>query len=173
MILLKRKCYSTPSMTHTNDTDSNIYIEDSTHMRINTISILQKLLYNNGIIIDENTFKNLHQMMAESPETFTKIDFAIENIIINEKFDIHDIPQIILAISTVIKNDKILTGQFAIEIIKLFIEAIIDSEVLPFPECEISIIKKIVNSSIELLEIKMPETEQNTVGCFRFFDCIQ
>jgi hypothetical protein len=115
----------------------------------------------NNIILYKNEATIISQLSENSPETFQQIDAAVTEIAKDGKLDIHDIPQIILVIFTILKNRNTITEQDLLNVIKYIIDAILESDVLPIPQFEIIISQKIVDSCLDLLAAKLPEIETN------------
>ena len=100
-------------------------------------------------------------LLKDSPEAITQIDNAIQEIMKDNQIDFHDIPEIILIISTTMKNCKIKTKADMIVIIQFILDAVLDSGMLPLPACEIEIIHRVVDSSMRLLTTTITKNEPN------------
>jgi hypothetical protein len=140
-------------------------------------SILYDILYNN--ISNNNICTQLNNdeimfiknILSKHSEILDKIDNEINNIITDEKIDLHDIPQIVLVISDIYTShivENYIENIGLLNIIKFTIDSIIDSNMLPLPNIEISIIKKIIDSSISLLQFNVNIIEKEKINCFNY-----
>ena len=166
---MKRAYQSTPAIPSP-ISSLGIDFEDNSEHKINILSIVQNMLYNNNTNIDEKTFEIIHQIITKSPETFIEINNAIENIFEDRTVYICDIPQIILIIFTVLKNNNQLASekQKSLDAIYFIIISIIDSGVISFSDYEITKVKIMVDSSVALLEENLCENTSTPQG---WFDC--
>jgi len=109
--------------------------------------------------VDEITF--LKEILNETPEVFDNI--------VDEKMDIHDIPQIIASISMVY-NSILIEKVDMINIIRFTINSILDSHLFLSPDIELSIIMKVVDGSIDLLKMNMILSKKDEeVWCYSLF----
>ena len=118
------------------------------------------------LLLNDNEKAYLKELLYEHPEVFDKIIKSFDVILSDRNIDLHDIPQIILLISNIYNSnllEKMLEKVDMVNIVQFTIDSILDSGLLQFPGIEISIIKKILNSSISLLLKK----EENY--CFSLF----
>ena len=116
------------------------------------------------------------------PHKIHKIYEEINLLIINDIFNIHDVPQIVIILSNmyhshlleiVISSDE-KENISIINIIKFTTDSILDAKLLPFPTIiETKIIKQLVNTSLTLLNMKLPiikkQEEEKEEICCSFF----
>jgi len=109
--------------------------------------------------------------LVNDTAAFTNIENAIKEIMRDGKVDFHDIPQIIVAISNIVSLNyiDIYKKIDKIAVIKYIINQIIDSGLLPLPAIELPIIKRIIDSSIDLLEMNLNSNWWSK--CFSLFSC--
>lgn len=159
------------------------------YIRIDTITIIYNKLFihkkTNGprrnAVLQTNSLNKLEKnvifdLLENSPEIFKQMDNAIYEILKDGKIDMHDIPQIIFIIVDILKNHEIVKVVFEhdnyLNVIQFIINAILDSGVLPIPQLETDVAKKIIDSSLNLLITNLPELKKEEVGCFDFlFHC--
>ena len=88
------------------------------------------------------------------------------------KIDLHDIPQIILLLSTAYNSIPINQYFINIDIVNIIqytIDSILDSGIIILPQIELTIIKQVVDSSIQLLRMTIPGIITETKWCLSFF----
>lgn len=114
------------------------------------------------ITLSQNEIVYLKKLINERPSLFLKMSISINKIIYDNIVYLQDIPQIILLLSDIYRSniiEEILPGIDLINIIEYTINSIINSKLLYFQD-DIDIIKLLVNSSIELLRIKISIIEK-------------
>jgi hypothetical protein len=86
------------------------------------------------------------------------------------KIDIHDIPQIVLVISKVIKINfrKIVNHINVLSVVEYMLHALLNSGLLPIPNVEKAILKKVVDASFKLLEMNSEVIETDCKKCWGF-----
>ena len=92
----------------------------------------------------------------------------IDLIIVDNIINFHNIPQIIMVLSTIYSSNiivKMLDGVDLINIIQFTINSILDSNIIPLPNVELLIIKNLVDASINLLRINMRAIEIESKYC--------
>lgn len=133
--------------------------------------ILDKITNNKlSIILNNDEIIYLQTLLAKNPEVFSKISENINNIMADGKLDLHDIPQIILLISNSINANlikHILVNVDIINIIQFTINTLLESELLPFPDFELTIIKYVIDSSLTLLRTNIKYGKKK-IHCFSF-----
>ncbi len=120
----------------------------------------------NSLKLSKEEIDYIKLLLSDSPELFKKIEDNINIIIKDDKLDIHDIPQLILLITSVVKIDyKNMNKKIdIINVIEYIINTIIESGILPLPQCDVPVVKNIIFSSLELLRT-------NTNIKKSFFNC--
>ena len=125
-----------------------------------------------SISLNENEIKYIDELVDEYPEVFEKISNSINDIMQEKDIDIHDFPQIVYIISTVYNSnliDKMMEKVDIINIVQYTIDSILDCKIIPLSEIELSIIKQIVDSSINLLRMNMGIIKKEEDWCCATF----
>jgi hypothetical protein len=120
-----------------------------------------------SISLNPNEIRYIKKMVDDHPEIFDKISIQINALIQEKTLGIHDLPQIIIIIS---REYKIMIPDTKVDIINIVqytIDSILDCDLIPFLEIEESIVKKIVDSSINLLRMNIKKEEEI---CCNFID---
>jgi hypothetical protein len=129
-------------------------------MSFNNLSNISLRNLNNHILqisLSPNEIAYLKIIINERPTIFIKILSNINKIIYDNTIYLQDIPQIILVLSDIYKSniiEEILPGVDLINIIEYTINSIVDSKLFYLQE-DSDIVKLLVDSSIELLRIKI------------------
>jgi len=123
-----------------------------------------------SISLNPNEIRYIKKMVDDHPEIFDKISIQINNLIQEKTFGVHDLPQIIIIISNVYNSNII--NNFAdkvdiINIVQYTIDSILDCDLIALPEIEVYIVKKIINSSINLLKMNIKKEQE---GCCSLID---
>jgi len=116
-----------------------------------------------SISLNPNEIRYIKKMVDDHPEIFDKISIQINDLIQEKILGIHDLPQIIIIISNVYNSNIISEIRYKVDIINVVqytIDSILDCDLIPLPEIEESIIKKIVDSSINLLRMNIKKEEE-------------
>ena len=105
-----------------------------------------------------------------------KIQSIINDIMADGKVDMHDVPKIVLLISTMYKEHLLLHAVSNIRlsaIVKYTLYAIMESKLLPIPEIVLPLLRGAIDSSILLLEFTLPKIKQSFFPKIRksFFRC--
>lgn len=127
---------------------------------IDIISLLvKKEIDLNKFDLNLDEINYLKYLLNEQTEIFDDMQIKINLIIEDNKIDYHDIPNIVLIISDVIhvNYNKINKNINIMNIITFIMNNIIDFGFLPIPNAELTIIKKIVNTSLQLLNKNVSE----------------
>ena len=112
--------------------------------------------------------KFVETLMQEHPLMLCKIHNALKEIVKNEKIDVYDIPHIILIIQEIVKNHMITSAVKNVcifNVLKYIVDALLESRILPFPKMEINILKRVADTSLELLNTNIQENV-NGNNCF-------
>ena len=135
-------------------------------MNNNRISV-SKILLNNinkninknfSVDLNEDEIIVLNNMIIKYPIPFSSLSFELNKIVTNKIIDYDDIPEIINLISKMYienLNKKILDTVDITNIIRYTIDSLLDSGTLPLSNMELVILKKIIDSSIELLKLNI------------------
>lgn len=134
-------------------------------MSFNKLSdiLLQNLnIHTLQITLSPNEITYLKRIINERPSIFIKISSNINKIIYDNTIYLQDIPQIILVLSDVYRSniiEEILPGVDLTNIIEYTINSILYSKLFYLQE-DLDIVKLLVDSSIELLRIKISIIEK-------------
>ena len=115
-----------------------------------------------------NSFLSITENKVDYKSILNKIKDEIDNILKDDIIDLHDLPQIILLISDIYNNhifENTIENIGIPNIVQFTLDSIIDSPILPLPDIEKSIIKKIIDSSLQLLKFKS-DIIKTTECCF-------
>jgi hypothetical protein len=96
----------------------------------------------------------MHDLLQDHPEVFGKIQATVEEIISDDKVDLHDIPKIVLLCSEIYHQHLILFLAQEVGVINLLrftMDALIDSGLIPVPALLTCVVKGIVDVSLNLL----------------------
>ena len=112
-------------------------------------------------------FKN---MILHYPELTKKMDDFLDKIVADGKIVFHDVPNLILLVSEMYKS-HILENEIKniciVSLVQITMDTLLDSDLLSLPEFELECIKKIADSSIQLLEmIPSVNLEKESCSCF-------
>ena len=128
-------------------------------------------------ILSENTNKSQHIFYLSQEElTFIKtvLQFyphkihqmheEIKLLVINGTIQSHDIPQMVIILSN-IYNDILLENPTdhpisIVHIIKFTLNSILDAELIPLPNIEMSVINQIINTALTLLNMNLSPIKQ-------------
>ena len=87
------------------------------------------------------------------------------------KIDLHDLPQIVLIISDIYTYhiiENLIEDIGIINIVKFTLDSLIDSDILPLPNIEKYLIKKMADSSICLLKFNPNIIQKENISCFNY-----
>jgi len=137
--------------------------------------LLQNLnIHTLQITLSPNEIAYLKRIINERPSIFIKISSSINKIIYDNTIYLQDIPQIILVLSDIYRSniiEEIIAGVDLTNIIEYTINSILYSKLFYLQE-DLDIVKLLVDSSIELLRIKISiiekEEEEIKYCCFLF-----
>ena len=96
----------------------------------------------------------MNDLLNQHPEIFGKIQKTLDDIISDEKVDFHDIPKIVLLISQIYHEHLIgyiVQEVGIINILKFTLDALLESGIIPVPGFALSIVKGVVDVSLDLL----------------------
>jgi len=119
--------------------------------------------YSLQIKLNENEIKYLKKIINIHPKIFIEMSTYIYKIINNNTINLENIPQIIVILTDAYRFNiivEILQGVDLIHIIDYTINSILDSKILYLPH-DLYTVKLLVDSSIELLRIKIPIMRTN------------
>ena len=134
-------------------------------MSLNNLSSILLENLNNHILqisLSPNEITYLKKLINERPSIFIKMLSNINKIIYDNTIYLQDIPQIIVVLSDVYRSniiEEILPGVDLINIIEYTINSILYSKLFYLQE-DLDIVKLLVDSSIELLRIKISIIEK-------------
>jgi hypothetical protein len=107
--------------------------------------------------------------IIDNPVVCSKIEEEINNIIVDNQIDYHDIPQIIVLMNEIYKSHLIeneIQKVGIINIIRFTLDSILESNLIHLSQIELQIIEKIVNSSLFLLGSSVDFIKKEEEACF-------
>ena len=119
--------------------------------------------------LNPNEIQYIKNVLENDPELLHCIGSSINDIIVDGKLDIYDIPRVIRLISEFYKShciDRVIEDVGIINIVKFTVDSIIEFNFLPLPNIERELIKKIVDQSLDLLSLNIEfikTTEKNLI----------
>jgi hypothetical protein len=121
-----------------------------------------------AVHLTNNEKQYLDVLMDKNPEVFTKIQQTVDEILSDGVVDLHDIPKIILLISQMYQANVLV--EFVqhirlLSLVKFTIDCLLDSGLLPIPQVEVVIIKRIVDTTIDLLSTNIDVVMIKTKKC--------
>ena len=119
---------------------------------------------------DEITF--LQNVIKDQPEILSSIIAKINAIFNDGNIHYHDIPKIVLLLSTVYKEhllEKPVENVALLNIVKFSANTLLKKDVIPLPELDLVIIQKLIDSSIDLLKMEIEIVQKEEKICFSFF----
>jgi hypothetical protein len=135
-------------------------------------SLYENLNNSVSVKLTDSEVNFIEELITKYPNILNQIKDQIDNIISDEKIDLHDIPQIILLISNIYTShifEKSIENIEIINIVKFTLDSLIDSSVLPLPNIKKEIIKKTIDSSISLLNFNITTIfKKEKICCYNF-----
>lgn len=110
-----------------------------------------------ALVLTPNEKTYIQSVLREQPEILTNIQATIQDIVSDGKIDLHDIPKIVLLVSQIMKNhiiENAVRNVSVISVVKFLVDSILDSGLLPLPKVEIDLLRRVFDSSIELLQME-------------------
>jgi hypothetical protein len=105
----------------------------------------------------------------------SQIQIEFNNIIKEDGIRLHDIPQLVLLITDILKTNIVqntVQNVGILNIIKFILDALFDSNLLPLNATEVSLIKTLVDSSLQLLQTNIDfVVKEEEVVCSFFEKC--
>jgi hypothetical protein len=115
----------------------------------------------------------MQNLLRDRPEVFRKIQGTVDSIMADGKVDIFDVPQLIHLCSQLYHEHVMAYAVREVGVISLMrftVDALLDSGLLPVHGVAKDVIKKVVDTSLELLRTNV--TVQSVKSCWdRFFRC--
>jgi hypothetical protein len=141
-------------------------------MEINNLkdNIINNISNNKNCITKLNFYEKEYIIKAFDTHSpmITEIQNLIKDIHKNNTFDYHDIPHIILTITTIFSNYLVYNNNVdPYNILKFITECIIFSYFTSITESEIVIIDKVITISIDLIKVS-PNIFKSKCNCFSF-----
>lgn len=124
--------------------------------------------------VQETNF--MHNLLQDHPEVFRKIQGIVEEIMADGKVDIFDLPNLIRLCSQIYHEHLVgyaIQHVGVISLIQFTLDALLDSGLLPINGVTKDILKKVIDSSLELLNANVSSIPYKT-ACLRlshFFQC--
>jgi len=124
----------------------------------------------NKFKLNDDDITWVKDLITDVPETLHQIIHELQHFQ-GMKLNLHDIPKLVMIITQIYDTVLMRVGKTKIEykkmvvLIKFTIDTIIDS-ILPLPDVEKHIIETIVNSSIDLVGLKIRSIERKVQSCW-------
>ena len=139
-------------------------MNSATDMFVNKIDKYIPLSYTIGDKEKEYIFR----IMQNNPEIFIQLEEGIKEIMKDGKFDLHDIPTVVLLLSKLFHTHQ--EGRDnnvdLYSVVEFVLHTMIDCSWIPLPEIEATVLKKIIQSSLELLKTNITPSQRKS--CFGF-----
>jgi hypothetical protein len=145
---------------------------------ITNVSLYELLLQNieksnYPLIISIEEINYIRSIFLHYPETGYKINKILDDIVTDGKLDLQDIPNIVLLVTEIYKSHIIeneIQHVTILNLVQFTMNTLLNSGLLPLPNMEIEIIKKLADLSITLLktDIKYKPFEKEYC-CFLHF----
>jgi hypothetical protein len=107
----------------------------------------------------------------------SQIETEFNNIIKDGIISLHDIPQLILIITDILKTNMVkntIQNVGIINVIKFILDSLFDSNVLPLNSSELYLVKTLVDSSLQLLQTNIDfVVKEEKVVCSFFETCLE
>jgi hypothetical protein len=138
------------------------------------VTILKSALQKTAVEISltEPEINYVKSVLEKYPEVFQDINNQFQLIMADGKIDCNDIPQLVLLFSKLYKT-HILSENIEniglINIVKFTIDSLLQSDLLPLPQFEARLVQKLVDSSIDLLQMNTDVIIQKEKACFALF----
>ena len=115
-----------------------------------------------------NEIKYVKTLIGSNPEVFDSISTHLNNIVSDGKIDIHDIPEIVLILSTIVKINfrKIVNHISVLSVVEYMLHVLLTSKLLPLPPVEKALLNKVVDVSFKLLEAESAVIEADCKTCW-------
>lgn len=139
---------------------------------------LKKILYENirndnfSINLMNNEIIFIHNLIENNENLFNKIEEEINKIDNENKIDYHDIPQIVILISNIYQSymvEESIENISLINIVQFTLDSIFDLNLVQVSDFETNLIKKLINSSIQLLRMNSNIIKKEEEYCFSIF----
>ena len=135
------------------------------------VNVLKNNLQNNkySMHLSPLDIKYIDTLLDGNPEMFNQIHSMVDEIIGDGVLDIHDVPKIVLLVSKIYKTHligEIIKQVKILSVIRFTVDSLLESGLIPLPEIEIIIIKKIVDVSIDLLSTNIDIIEEEAKTCW-------
>jgi hypothetical protein len=131
-------------------------------MSINLLQTLQNA-YDTTHRLSDTEKQVIKAMMQNNPKSFHDIDDTINEIMLDGKIDIHDIPKIVLLISQIFQQNFRIKNINMANIVKYICHVILESVTLSKENVTLS--ETLVDTSIDLLNININLIESSIKGC--------
>ena len=115
----------------------------------------------------------INVLITTCPDIFDELNVDIKNVIADNKIDLQDIPSLVHIITKIFNSPVIKSAiinhsinvepEDIILYIKYTLDTILTSQFLVIPEFQKTIIKKIIDTSLDLLITNIPSIKKNVV----------
>jgi len=149
-------------MSVQNYTPANTSVNDASQISIalNLPELLLSNVNSPSCILTQEQINWINLFIIASPESFQKIADGLKNITSDGKIDLHEIPSIIKLLADIYNSESIKKGisnpANIIVFIKYTIDVIFESKYLVLPDIEKEAVRKLIDISLELLNMNLP-----------------
>lgn len=138
--------------------------------------LLQENIQNGNytVRLTPDEIKFVETLMQEHPVLLYKIENSVKEIVKNGKIEVHDIPHVVLTIQEIVKTHMIANANVnavnlkqvgIFNVLKYIVDALLESGILPFPHVEMNILKRVADTSLDLLNTNIHVNESQKF-CF-------
>jgi len=121
-------------------------------------------------VLSEEEILFLQRLINENPEWVDTIYSAVDKVVqINNILDLHLIPSVVLMVSHIVVAYYSHTMPKQVDsfvILRFLLDSLIDCELFFLPDVKRSVIKHVVDTSLELLKLSLPTMIVKKKYCF-------
>jgi hypothetical protein len=108
-------------------------------------------------------------LLSSKPEVFGEIQTTVDGIIGDGKIDVHDLPNIVLLVTQIYRANllaKLASTVNMVQVVRFTIDTLLDSGIILLPQYELIIIRKVVDTSLDLLATNIVTIDQDAKSCW-------
>jgi hypothetical protein len=164
---------SPPILPHVEQTDITPLIESTMPKQVDTFISLLPSASKFSVNLTISEISVITAFLNDVSGTIIpQIKSKIQELLITDTISLHDIPKVVLLITQLVQSKLFAVKNInLLNVIKYIMDSLIDSKILPIPSGLESAAKSIVDTSIELLNITLPEVEDECCTIFSFLSC--
>jgi hypothetical protein len=124
--------------------------------------------------LSHQEIKFMHDLLNDHPDVFRKIQGTVDAIMADGKVDIFDLPNLIRLCSQIYHEHLVgyaIQHVGVISLIQFTLDALLDSGILPVNGIAKEILKKVIDSSLELLNANVSSIPYKYTNCFGMLNC--